>query len=388
MAKLTYKAITSIRAYATSGLDVLWVIFEPDLVDEKGNQYSWAVDEEYYYRIQSDGKNVTVIEQIMHLFGKVPAVVCSAIYNTEKGYKVSILDKQVDLLDSYLTKNSVKEIYQYLHNYPIFWMYQTICPTCNGTKKVGPDVCTTCNGAGFIGRKDVSDAFIVKRPTDREEPATVPPAGYIQTDVVTCEENRRELDWLFDKMFHSLWGTTVEKSDNETATGRFIDAMPVYNRLNALADMAQMVHQKLAEIIAKHYFPVTFLGAKISYSRRYIIESPDVLWSRYQDARGKRSPDMALNYMLEQFYYSEFSSNSMMADYYVKLMYVEPYVHYTIVEVDAMIIPEVIKKAKRFFPEWIRDTPDTDIITKDVTQLSNELIIYADKVDVQPIKTN
>jgi hypothetical protein len=382
----TYKSINTIKAYKTHGIKIDWIVFEPDVTldidnkdtKEKYVQYSWAIDDKFYYRIRNNGKNVEIEKKFPNIMERAPGIVCSSIFNTNKGYKVSLLDKQIDLLNSYLTKNSVKEIYQFKHNYALFWMYETVCPTCNGTRMHGEGVCATCNGTGFLGKKDVSDAFILPRPKP-DERVIGSPAGYVQPDVATCNENRVELDWLFDKMFHSLWGTTVEKSDNETATGRFIDTMPVYNKLNTIADIVQMVHKELATIFALFHFPKTFKEASVSYSRRYIIEGPDTLWTRYQDARTKGAPEMSLNYMLEQFYYAEFASNQSMAELYIKLMYVEPYVHHSIADVNSMNLSDEIKKMKQYFPEWQKTLDYSD--DKDITQLNSELRNYVNTIN-------
>jgi len=376
-AELTYKSIHNIHAYDTEGVEIEWIVFEPAVEvfeGEKKDQkiaYSWVVDERFYYYVKNDGKEVSIVEVIENNFGMVPGVVNSTIYNTEKKIKDSFIAKQVDLLNSYLTKNSVKEIYQFLHNYPLFWMIESLCPTCNGARKVGNEVCGTCKGSGYSARKDVSDAFIYAKA---EEGVTreFPPAGYVQPDVETCNENRLELDWLFDKMFHSLWGTTVEKSENETATGRFIDVQAVYNKLNEVADIAQLIEAKLTLIYGKFWYLLSLDTVQISYSRRYIAESPDVLWLRYEDARTKGAPTMTLNYLLEQFYYSEFASNPTMADYYIKLMYVEPFVHVN----DVGQIPEPDKTAKLYFQDWISTLKEEQIIKSDIKKLKSLLFEY------------
>jgi len=385
-AHYTYKAITKIKDYHAKGINIDWIVFEPDveiIEDKDGKEekvsYSWAVDEKNYYKCKNSGADFAIVETLPHTFGMVPGVINSSIFNTDKGYKVSPLERQIGLLNSYLTKNSVKEIYQMKHNYAIFWMFQTICPTCNGARKVGNEVCGTCGGTGYVGRKDVSDAFVIPKP-EQDITQAIPPAGYVQPSVETCTENRAELDWLFDKMYHSLWGTTVATSENETATGRFIDTMPVYNKLNMFADIAQTIHRQLAIIWGKFKYPITFQDAKISYSRRYVIETPDTLWKRYQDARKEKSPEMSLNYMLEQFYYSEFASNKQMADYYITLMYVEPYVHSTIEEVEGLTIQEEIKLAKRYFPEWQKSVEPATVETKTIEQLTSDLYAFAKKI--------
>ena len=385
---LTYKSIMSIKDYDVDGSKLEWIVFEPAVKilergkDENGKEiemtieYSWAVDERFYYYCKNTGKEFIIEQVIEHSFGQVPGVVNSPIYNTEKGYRVSLIDKQVDLLNSYLTKNSIKEIYQFKHNFAIPWMIETLCPTCNGKRKVGNEVCGTCGGTGYSAHKDVSDVLIIPK-SEPDIDNIIPPAGYIQPEVSTCDENRKELDWLFNKMFHSLWGTTTEQMSNETATGKFIDTMPVYNKLNTIADIAQSIQRQLTIIVGKFYFPATLEDVNVSYSRRYIIESPDALWTRYVTAKEKKAPDQVLNYMLEQFYYSEFASNTAMADHYIKMMYVEPYVHKSIEEVNAMMVPDAIKKAKMYFAEWNRQMDESDMLMKTANELEKELMSYS-----------
>ena len=392
-AHYTYKAIAKIKDYKVKGINIDWIVFEPDvevIEDHDGKEekisYSWAVDEKNYYKCKNTGNEFAVVEIRPHAFGMVPGVINSSIFNTDKGFKVSPIDKQMGLLNSYLVINSIKEIYQVKHNFATPWAIEQVCPTCNGSRRVGTGECPTCHGSGKGIGKDVSDVWVIPKPQPDEPAMPTPPFGYAQTNYETCEENRKELDYKFDKMYHSLWGTTVATANNETATGRFIDTMPVYNKLNMFADIAQTMHQQLAIIWGKFTNPLTFKDAKISYSRRYIIETPDALWTRYNDARKDKAPEMSLNYMLEQFYYSEFASNKQMADYYITLMYVEPYVHSTIEEVEKLSIQEDIKLAKRYFPEWQKSIEPADVEKKDVDELSKELYAFASskKVEIIP----
>jgi len=378
-AELTYKSIHKIRAYDTDGIDVKWVVFESDVTLFEGEkkdikvELSWAVDEMFYYHVRNDGKEVTITEVIENNFGFVPTIVNSSIYNTEKKIKESIIAKQVDLLNSYLTKNSVKEIYYYKHGYPLFWMYQSLCPTCNGNRKVGTDVCPTCKGSGYSAKKDVTDVYLYPKPSEPGIDQAIPPAGYVQTAVETIEENRNELDWLFDKMFHSLWGTTTEKMNNETATGRFIDVQAVYNKLNEIADIIQTIEQKLTYIFGKFYYLLTLQDVDLSYGRRYIAENPDVLWERYEQARSNGSPVATLSYMLEQFYYSEFSTNPSMAEYYIKMIYVEPDVHGI-----GNISPDM-EEAKPYFSDWFATIEPVETENLTVEELKKQFLDYVSK---------
>jgi len=260
------------------------------------------------------------------------------------------------------------------HNFAKFWMFQTLCPTCNGSRKIGGEVCPTCHGSGYSANFGVSDVWIIPKP-DGEATQPLPPGGYIQPDVATCDENRKELDWSFDHTFHSLWGTTTEKMNNETATGRFIDVQAVYNKLNEIADIAELIERKLTYIVGKFYFPETLKDVHVTYSRRYIAEPPDTIWERYSAARANGSPITSLNYMLEQFYYAEFASNSTLADIYVKLIYVEPFPHIT----DINAVPEQFRQEKIYYPQWLSTLDLSKAANQTIEVLQKQLKDYSQK---------
>lgn len=391
-----FKSIYSIQAYKRNGTGFDWIAFdyhetiiidEPDKEEEPNSnkkeiKYFWFVDSDAYYLIKNvDDETFTIDDQKKNTFKTVPAVVNSTIYDTELEMMISPIHRQVDMLNSYLTKNSVKEIYQYLHNYPVFWQYQSLCATCVGKKKL-PDgtICPTCNGTGLSSKKDVSDVFVLERAKHADDPQIAPPpAGYVQTDIGTMGENRTELDWVFDKLFHSMWGTTTEKQNNETATGRFIDVKPVDNRLNTLADIAQMVETEILKLVVKSFMSIESVA--VSYGRRYLIETPDQIWKRYQDARKNKVSNTILDYMLEQFYLTEFANNQKQSDYYTRMMDVEPYVHHSITEVMNMSVDELTKRRKLYFSEWKKTIELNEVLTKRPEDIVKSLDEYiSDKV--------
>jgi len=378
--KLVYKSINSIFNYDTDGTDVKWVFFEPHEVDynEEGKEsakYQWFVDEANYSLIKTVDDIQTIFDQIPHTFGKVPSVVNSSIFTTKRAIKVSPINKQIDLLKSYLTKNSVKEIYQYLHSYPIYWQYEQICPACNGKRMIGTEVCHVCNGVGLTTRKDVSDVISLRKPEENETPVSAP-AGYVQPDLATMAEQRTELEWLWNIIFHSHWGTTTEKSSNETATARFIDIQPVNNRLNAYADIAQLIETKLMNFIGKFVLPTSYKESTSLLGRRFIIETPDMLMERYLSAKSKKAPVNMLTWILEQFYMAEFANDENMAEFYLTLMEVEPFVHRTIEEVVNLPIDPQIIKRKVYFQEWLKEVDPSTVVLKGRDKLIAELDVF------------
>ena len=136
----TYKSIFSIRNYKQDGINVDWVIFEPDetIFDDEVKQEGkaelfWVVDEVNYYRCSIKDDAVTIITTQPHSFGRVPAVLASDIEDHVTGWKRSPIDKQVELLDKFMVDNSVLNIVDFMHSYPQQWMYVDTCTKCSGT---------------------------------------------------------------------------------------------------------------------------------------------------------------------------------------------------------------------------------------------------------------
>jgi len=170
-AHFTYKSIMNIKAYHAKGINIDWIVFTPDvevIEDEESKNkstYSWAVDEYAYYLCKNTGNEFSIVKVIEHTFKMVPGIVNSSIFDTDKGYKVSLIHKQLDLLNSYLVLNSIKEIYQFKHNFATPWAIEQVCPTCNG-KRVLKDnsTCPTCGGHGKAAGKDVTDVWVIPAP--------------------------------------------------------------------------------------------------------------------------------------------------------------------------------------------------------------------------------
>lgn len=381
-AYLTSKSIFSIKNMKSNGIKPEYICFEPHSEIENKKEKSvkkklWLVDDSFYYEIQiENSENVTILQTKTNTFGKVPAILNSSIVDTQRGLKISPIHKQVSLLDSYLIGHSVKEIYQFLHGYPVFWSYERKCNVCNGIGQIDGKTCTSCNGTGKSSKKDVSDAIILKVP-EEGQPVLAPPSGYVQPDLETWREQRTELDWKFSLIYYSHWGTTTEKTENETATGRFIDVQPVNNRLNMYTDIAEYVHSTLLDLLGKFYFPASYKGSTISYGRRFLIETPDQVWEKYIKAKNSGAPVSAKNQLLEQYYESEYQNNQLLQDYYLKLVKIEPFVHNTIDQISKLQISETEKLMKIYFSDWLQTKEISEIIEKSLEDLKNDLKEYS-----------
>ncbi|MDC3237444.1 zinc finger-like domain-containing protein, partial [bacterium] len=216
----TYKSIYHIRKMEVKGVTPEYIVFEPHEIEEgetvlgkpTKHDIKWIVDDAFYYKVKLSGDDAIILDQIPNSFGEVPAVQNSLIFDTETGVKISPIHKQSDLLSSYLIDNSINNIYKKLHGFPVFWFYTGKCESCKGTGDVGDKVCKSCNGSGQSMKRDVSDGIPLKTPKNAESPTIAPNvAGYIQPDLETWREQRTELDHLFNLIYYSMWGSTVER---------------------------------------------------------------------------------------------------------------------------------------------------------------------------------
>ena len=385
--ELVYKSIFDIAHMKVSGVQPEYIVFEPDVIvegdkdkivktGEEKHELFWIVDDAFYYRVKRTNDGTQVIDQIVNTFGIVPATQNSPIVDTEKRIKVSPIHKQLELMDSYLIDNSINNIYKKLHGYPVFWMYAGKCESCKGNKEgKNGATCDSCGGSGQeTKKKDVSDGLILNTPTDSDAPTIAPDvAGYVSPDLETWREQRTELEHVYNLIYFSQWGTTVERNDNETATGRFIDAQPVMNRLNVYSDVIELVKSRSIEMFARFLYPNTDIKVHVSAGRRYLVETPDQIWEKYTNTLEKGADESTKDLQLSQYYESEFKSDEFMKDYHLKLMKIEPLVHYNIPDVLEMELPQSVKDMKVAFPSWKNATPMAEVIQNEVKKSIDNL---------------
>lgn len=381
----TLKSVNVLRNYENTGRKLEWVLFEPIKKVDENNQeipgdFYRFVDDAFDYTIHVSNKIYTVVEEETYInpWGFVPAIINSNLINSTFTYHISPVDSVIDLADHYLTTTSVKNIYEFLHGYPIFWAYVQPCKRCDGTGLYKGADCTKCDGDGHTFKKDVSDIIKLKPPKNNEEPVLAPDvAGYVQPDLEAWGEQRTELDWLTGLMHFTMWGTArQDKVDNETATAAFIDVQPVNDRLNKFSDAYEQLENMMIDIIGKFYIRDNYEFVSINYGRRFLVEPPDVIWKKYMDAKENGSPKVSLDYLLIQFYQSEFKDDKkslMIAQKGIKL---EPFVHKTDEEIDSLPVLDSDKIAKYYFNEFWKNIDKQKILVTDVETLQKEFITF------------
>ena len=399
----TYKSINAIQKMKVTGIQPEYIKFDPEevqdiqvdegLVKNKDERLPtklrmWIVDDAFYYHVETNNEAVVILQQIPNSWGKVPGYQNSPLLDTNRDIKVSPIWKQIQLMDKYLNNGSIHEIYTFLHGYPIFWRYEQPCKSCKGTKysnEKNKDTgrrdlpCPSCDGTGMSIKKDSSDVILLSTPKDKDS-ATITPdvAGYVFPDIDAWDQQINELDRTWDLIYFSQWGTTTFKSENETATGRFIDTQPVINRLHQYSDIFETVHKKFLELIADFYYPNTDVTITVTYGRRYMVETSDQIFDKYTKAKKEGADYTTLDLLLEQYYESEFRKNDVLREYYLKLIKVDPYVHFSITQVLGMDISQSIKSLKVCYPQWKILTPLDQVIESTIEELQESLKLFCD----------
>ena len=376
----TFKSIHSIRNYEADGRKIKWVLFEPFQIEGKEGDFYRFVDDSFDYLFWVKDKHITQIEEETYVnpFGRVPAFTNSDILNPELTYHISPVDSVVELADHYLHTTSIKNIYEFLHGYPIFWAYVQKCNVCDGTGLYDNSTCHACGGDGHTFKKDVSDIIKLKPPETADQPQLAPDvAGYVQPDLETWGEQRVELDWIWGLMHYSMWGTSrQETANNETATAAFLDVQPVSDRLNKFADAYEQTETMIIDLLGKFYIRDNYEGASVNYGRRFLMESPDAVWQKYEKARAAQAPKASLDYLLIQFYQSEFKNDIENLVKYKKSVILEPFVHKTDDEINSLPVLQEDKIRKFYFSEWWKTLSDDDIIIQSIESLTKKFDDY------------
>lgn len=383
----TVKSITNILNYETFGREVQWVIFQPD--SKKDGEYYRVVDEKFDYTYKWDGKTLTLIEEntFKNPFGKCPAIVNSDIIHFELNRKDSPFAPVIELADHYLRTGSVKNIYENYHGYPIFWAYGSPCKRCHGEGSINIDneivECPSCSGSGTSLKKDVTDMLKLKPPQSTDEVKLAPDvAGYVQPDLATWREQRTELDWLWQLMHFTTWGTSY-KRDQQTATATWIDAQPVNDRLSQFSESFEDVEQKMTELIGLFYNQ-SANDISINWGKRFMIERPDVIWEKYISAKEKGAPKTTLDYLLTQFYQTEYQNDKESLVTSLKRIKLEPFIHLTEKQVIEMGITGKDLMAKLYFNEWIKTLEEGYVFITKIEKLQSDFNTYVE----QKIKEN
>lgn len=382
----TYKSILTVRDYVQNGQGVDYVIFEPYRRDEEAGEFVRVYDDEGDKTYLINGDEIKLLENsdgeqfnFPNPWGYVPAIICSDLINPITELRKSTIYEQIELAEEYLRDNSIKSIYKKLNGFPISWMYAPACEACKGTGLTKDlKVCPVCNGSKHSVSRDVSDILLIKQPTSTDSPVIAPNiSGYVSPDLDTLGKMTEEIQLLDDAMTYSHWGTIIRTDDvSKTATEVFVNAQPVEERLKKYSDSYEIVKKHAIDIVGEYLFGDEYTGTSFNAGRTYGVKGVAQLTKEYTDLKAAKVGQGELNAKLNELINAKYANDSFSLTVAKKLAAVEPFVHSTIEEVQAMELGEITYLRKCYYTEWTT-TIDQDYIFKtDAAKLREELTTY------------
>ena len=336
-----------------------------------------------------------------HNLGFVPAVVCGGIVDIKTKGKVSFIEDIREALREYLRASSVHTIYKFLHLFPKFWSYAMKCVTCNGTGQItNPEYandnskppkkqCPTCAGKRLATTTDVSNGIYLPIPKEGQPNLGDKVAGYIDTPINAWEQQNEDLKDMLAEMSYTLWGAYLVERDNDkerTATESVINVQPINENLHSISRIAESKASQLLTYMARIESQSEKAEVKERYGKRFIIETPDVLWEKYLDAKERQAPVTTLDYHYDQYLMAEYQNDLAMLEQRKKIFSLEPYAHYSVEDMQGKATPEQIQ-SKLLFSLWLNEDID---FTKDRENLKKEFekFYQANKQSTVPPSTD
>lgn len=375
----TYKASREIFDALPNGRRLEYIVFKT-----KDPAIFRVVDDTVDQMVKLEGETVTKLNSkeypvYVNWFDQVPAIIISDMpKDGRQDMFMSPVNDEVELADIVLRDGTISAIHRFKHGFPKPWKYPEVCGKCKGTKMFDSKDCPDCQATGIKLTSDPADISVFQWPT-KEEPEIGEKGGYITPELDYLKYSDENLDELEEKMTLTHWGSYTQKQVNgqkETATGRFIDAQPVNNRLVLYAKAAESIEAFITNHLALYAFPGDWKGATINLGRRFQIEGADVIWKKYEDARRNGAPVSALDDMLQDYYETKFQGNELELQKNVRLIKLEPQVHLTTVEAEPLV-PYLDFIKKIYFAEWLSTLSNAEIIGTDLTTLRTKLEEFA-----------
>lgn len=364
-------------------------------IDEKSEAYR-VYDDAFDYTVTRSGENITVLPvyTFENPFEHVPAILNSDFSDPQcTGLALSLFSDVIELADNFLQTGSIRELAKIRLAYPKYWQFATACPSCKGTKYVEGKTCGTCNGSGKAATVVPGDHMILDWP-EKDDVNVVPNvAGFVEHPTAYFDNSKAELADLENAMALTIWGAeskrrptgpTVQGQDvAKTATEIIDEIQPKVDRLTLISEQAERRHKFIIDHIIICQIQQNYGGASVNYGRRYMLESSDAIWTKYQDARQKGASGSILDDILIEYVETKYSGDPVGLAIQMKLLAVEPFIHNTAMEVKNLGAPAPDFLAKLYFSDWLATVQDTTLISSTAEELKKQLAEYVAGKQVQ-----
>ncbi|AKG94188.1 portal protein [Polaribacter phage P12002L] len=410
--------------YSNKGNKIKSIIFEPyhkeftkeqelkfsslggkDIKKEKDKKYYRVIDEDQDRIFMNDGGVISevVSERMNNYFGFVPAIILGDEKDPNTNIFESIVSDLIEDADGFLRRVSVTNIHELSHLYPRYWSYEQACTKCGGEGEVSYKVkeaegeipaeystqtCSSCGGDGMKTRTNPSDEMVLKAPMEGEPTLAPNVAGYVQPDLMTAKFYNEVIEKARNTMFQAMWGTTYEQGGKrETATGRFLDAQPVQDRLRDISDTFAKLHKFMLDCFGKVLLRNQRYESSVSYGTRYILESPDDILDKYIEASREKISEIATIDIRNRYFEAEYQNDPLGLSNRKKLSNIEPFPSLSVSEVSLLPFLDDMEKLKKlYYSNWVGTLSDAEIVFSTEEKLKENLNSYINKL--KPVKTD
>jgi len=381
MGKLETHVINSkdILWYKNRGNVVEAIIFQPykkDGDENKDKQFYRVIDAEKDYVYVNDGGTVSLDDEMDNFFGYVPAIIMGDEKDPNNDVFESMVSDIVDDADEMLRDMSVKTVHKLSHAYPRYWSYAQACIRCEGEGQVSNNIgtvetpeiesvtCPSCGGDGQKKRTNPSDEMVLQVPQEGESKIAPEVAGFVSPDIAMMKFYQEMEGELKNSMFQATWGTTYEGGGKrETATGRFLDAQPVQDRLRDISHTFAKFHEFLLNAYGKVLLINPNYESSVSYGTRYILESPDDILDKYIEGSRENISEVGILDLRNRYFEAEYQNDPLELSKKKKLAKIEPFPTMKVNDVlSSEIISDTDKLSKAHYSSWASTLTQAELI--------------------------
>ena len=373
--------------YKNKGNKVHGIIFEPYkkqfskseetifeslgiLKSEKDKKYYRVIDEEFDRIYINDGGVIKedITQRISNYFGFVPALILGDEKDANHNIFESVIKDIIEDADMFLRRVSVSNVHELAHLYPRYWSYEQACTRCGGEGTIDvvtddttvpptttSETCTSCGGSGSKTRTNPDDEIILRTPQDGEPVLAPNVAGFVQPDIQSSKFYNELIEQARNTMFQAMWGTTYEQGGKrETATGRFLDAQPVQDRLRDISDTFAKMHKFLLDCYGKVLLRKPRYESSVSYGTRYILESPDDILDKYVEVSRETVSEISKLDMRNRYFEAEYQNDTLGLVTRMKLAQIEPFptmLPSDVADIEGLDSKDVL--AKLYYSSWV-----------------------------------
>lgn len=374
-AKPTFKSITSIYDYKTVGQKVEYVVFNPVKIDDTNKLYYRVVDDAFDYWIESSkkgDKSSFTIDQDKTFpvhFKSCPAYIVSDIFDDVCDIKASFVDSTLEKANTFLYDNAVNTKHKLLFGFAKYWEYGRDCVPCDGDGVIlnkDTDVqekCWSCGGSGRRPFGDVTDKLILDLPKDKDDVVLSKYSGFDSPDLEIWKQYKEDLKDHEKDIFKTLWNINfVTEQTTKTATQTVMEVQPINDKLHSVSDCFEKLEQFVTDNLGYFYYEDRYKGSFINYGRRYLIESPDVIWNKLTKAKSDKMPAVFLMNLTKEYIQSLYANNDIECSIYLKILGIEPFLFMTVDEVISLGVSDDDKKRKIYFQDWFQTKSETELL--------------------------